>query len=67
LVAHVVVSTMTDVLGRKGHITEVYVSPGIRFGLDNDSKWFALFAIQIPVAAPQPYAFQPNFGIARNY
>jgi hypothetical protein len=66
-VAHVAVSTMTDVLGRKGHITEVYVAPGIRFGLDNNNKWFALAAIQIPVTAPQPYAFQPNFAISRNY
>lgn len=67
LVAHVAVSTMTDVLGRKGNITEVYVAPGIRFGLDNDNKWFALFAVQVPVAAPQPYVFQPQFAISRNY
>ena len=66
-VAHVAVATMSDVLGRKGHITEVYVAPGIRFGLDHDSKWFALFAIQIPVAGPHPYAFQPNFGLARSF
>jgi hypothetical protein len=67
MVAHVAVATMSDVLGRKDHITEVYVAPGIRFGLDRENKWFALAAIQVPVAGPQPYAFQTNFALARNY
>jgi hypothetical protein len=66
-VVHVAVATTSDVLGRKGHITDVYVGPGIRFGLDNDHKWFVLAAIEIPVAGPQPYAFQPNIAISRNY
>jgi hypothetical protein len=67
LVAHVVVSTMSDVLGRKDHITEVYVAPGVRFGLDSDHKWSVLTAIQTPVAGPHPYAYQLNLGLSRNY
>ena len=67
MVAHVATSTMTDVLGRKGHITEIYVAPGIRFALDRDSNWAVLTAMQIPVAGPRPYAFQLNFAILRNY
>ena len=66
MVAHVAVATMSDVLGRKGHITEVYVAPGVRFGLDRDGKWSVLAAMQIPVAGPRPYAFQLNFAISRN-
>jgi hypothetical protein len=67
MVAHVAVATMTDLLGRKDHITEVYIAPGIQFALDRDRKWVFLAAIQIPVAAPQPYAFQPDFGLTYNY
>ena len=66
-VAHVAVSTISDVLGRKDHITDVYISPGIRFGLDRDQKWYVLAAIQIPVTGPHPYALQPNFGLARSF
>ena len=67
MVAHVAVATMTDLLGRKDHITEVYIAPGIQFALDRDRKWVFLAAIQIPVASPQPYAFQPDFGLTYNY
>jgi hypothetical protein len=67
LVAHVAVSTMSDVLGRKNYISEVYVAPGLRFGVGQASTWSILGAIQIPVSGPHPYAFQPNLGIARNY
>jgi hypothetical protein len=67
LVAHVAVSTMSDVLGRKGHITEVYIAPGVRFGLDSEGKWAVLAAVQTPVAGPNPYAYQVNFALSRNY
>ena len=67
MVAHVAVATMSDLLGRKGYITEVYVAPGMRFCLDRDSKWSVLAAIQIPVAGPRPYAFQPNFAFSRSF
>ncbi len=67
LVVHVAVSTMSDILGRKDYISDVYVAPGLRFGLDRDSKWFFLGAVQIPVSGPHPYAFQPNLALARNY
>jgi hypothetical protein len=67
LVAHVAVSTLSDVLGRKGHITDVYIAPGIRFGLDQGQKWYALAAMQVPVSRHRPYDWQPNFALVRNY
>ncbi len=67
LVAHVVVSTLSDVLGRKGYITDVYIAPGIRFGLGRDQNWFVLSAIQVPVSGPHPYDWQPCFALGRNY
>ena len=67
LVAHVAVATLTDVLGRKNHISDVYIAPGFRFGLDRAHKWYALGAIEVPVANPHPYAWQPNFALARTY
>jgi hypothetical protein len=67
LVVHLAVSTLSDVLGRKDHITDVYLAPGLRFGLDRDQKWYALGAIQVPVVGPHPYDWQPNFALVRNY
>jgi hypothetical protein len=67
LVAHVAVSTLSDVLGRKDHITDVYIGPGIRFGLDRNQNWYALGAALFPVAGPQPYVWQPMFSLVRNY
>jgi hypothetical protein len=67
LVAHVAVSTLSDVLGRKNHITDVFVAPGLRFGLDRRHNWYVLGAIQVPIAAPRPYDFQLNFALARSF
>jgi hypothetical protein len=67
LVVHLAVSTLSDVLGRKGHITEVYIAPGARFGLDRDQKWYALGAIEVPVSGPHPFDWQPQFALVRNY
>ena len=67
LVAHVVVSTLSDVLGRKGYITDVYIAPGIRFSLDPDQKWSVLAGIQVPVTGPHPYDWQPSFALVRSY
>lgn len=67
LVAHVAVSTQSDFLGRKDSITDVYIAPGIRLGLDRELKWYALGAIQVPVSGPHPYAWQPSFALLRNY
>jgi hypothetical protein len=57
---------MSDVLGRDGHISEVYVAPGVRFGLAR-SKWYALGAIQVPVTGPHSYAFQADFALSRDF
>jgi hypothetical protein len=67
LVAHVGISTTSDILGRNNPITDVYISPGVRFGLDCDQKWYALGVLQVPVSGPQPYAFQLDLAVARNY
>jgi hypothetical protein len=67
LVVHVAISTLSDVLGRKDHITDVYIGPGIRFGLDRERKWYTLFAVQVPLSGPHPYDWQPQFALVRNY
>jgi hypothetical protein len=67
LVVHVAVSTLSDVAGRKDYISDVYIAPGMRFALDQDLKWFALGAIQVPDSGPHPYAYQAQFALVRNY
>ena len=66
-VAHVSVSTVSDVLGRKDYLTDVYIGPGFRFGFGPDQKWYAIGALQIPVSGPRPYDWQPGFSLIRNY
>jgi hypothetical protein len=51
----------------QNHITDVYIAPGIRFGLDRDQKWYVLGAIQVPVSGPQPYDWLSSFALLRNY
>lgn len=67
LAAHVSVSTVSDVLGRKDHITDVYITPGFRFCLDRDENWSVLTAVQVPVSGPHPYDWQLNLALVRNY
>jgi hypothetical protein len=67
LVFHVSASTLSDVLGRKDHISDMYIAPGLRFGLGPDRKWAVLLAFQVPLAAPRPFAWQPNFALVRTY
>jgi hypothetical protein len=67
LVAHLTVATLSDVAGRAGHISDVYLIPGLRFGLDKDQKWYVLSGVQVPVSGPHPYDWQPNFSLVRNY
>ena len=67
LVFHVAVSTLSDVLGRKDHITDVYIAPGLRFSLGPERKWSVLLAMQVPLTAPRPFAWQPNFALVRSY
>ncbi len=66
-VFHLSASTLTDLLGRKNHVTDVYVTPGLRFSLGTDRKWAALVAFQVPLSAPRPFAFQPNLALVRSY
>lgn len=67
LTVHVSVTTLSDVLGRKDYITDVYIAPGLRFALDREQKWYALGCVFIPVAGPQPYAWQSMFALARTF
>lgn len=67
LVVFGTVVTLSDVRGSKGSITDVYLTPGLRFGLDGDQKWFVQGAVQVPVSGPQPYAFQPVFSLVRTF
>jgi hypothetical protein len=61
------VVTLSDVRGSKGYISDIYLSPGIRFGLDRDQKWFVQSAIQVPVSGPHPYAYQAAFSLVKMY
>jgi hypothetical protein len=67
LVAHVTVSGLSDVAGGANHVTDTHVFPGLRFGLGEPDTWYALFGVQVPVSGPQPYAWQPQFSLTRNY
>jgi hypothetical protein len=67
LVVHLSVSTLSDVLGRKDYISDVYLGPGLRFGLDGDQKWYALGQVLIPVSGPHPYDWQLGMALVRNY
>ncbi len=67
LAAHLSVTTLSDLLGRKGYITDVYIAPGFRFGLDRELKWSVLGAALFPVSGPHPYAWQPMFSLVRNF
>jgi hypothetical protein len=67
LVAHVAVSTLSDVLGRKDYISDVYIAPGVRFGLGQGGNWYALGSAIFPVSGPHPYAWQPLFSLVRNF
>lgn len=67
LTVHVSVTSLSDVLGRKDFITDVYIAPGLRFALDREQKWYVLGAALIPVSGPQPYAWQSMFALARTF
>jgi hypothetical protein len=67
LCVHLAVPTLSDVLGRKDYISDVYIAPGLRFGLSQDQKWNVLGAILTPVSGPHPFDCQLNFSLARSY
>lgn len=67
LEVHVTASVLSDVAGRKGYITDVYIFPGFKFSLDKDGKWAVLGGAQTPLAGPQPYAWQPQFSLTRKW
>lgn len=67
LAVHVTATALSDVSGGQGHVNDMYIFPGFRFGLGSKSKWFVFGGVQVPVAGPKPYVWQPQFSIARGY
>lgn len=67
LEAHVTASALSDISGGAGHVNDIYIFPGFRFGLGKGQKWYALGGVNVPVSGPQPYTWQPQLSITRNY
>lgn len=67
LEVHVTAAVLSDVAGRVGHVTDVYIFPGFKFNLDKDGKWAVLGGAQTPLAGPQPYAWQPQLSLTRKW
>ncbi|MGP0062890.1 MAG: hypothetical protein ACLQGP_04710 [Isosphaeraceae bacterium] len=66
-VVHATFSAMSDISGGDGHITDVYVFPGVRFGLGNDQTWYVMGRLQVPLTGPRPFTWQPQFSPTRLY
>lgn len=67
LVVFGTVTTLSDVRGSSGYISDIYLTPGLRFGLDSNQKWFVQGAVQVPVSGPQPYDYQAVFSLVKSY
>ena len=67
LEVHVTASVLSDISGGAGSVTDVYIHPGFRFGLDNKEKLYFLGGVQVPVSGPQAYDWQPQVSLTRNY
>lgn len=67
LVVHATFSAMSDVSGGDGYLTDVYVFPGARFGLGNDQRWYVMGGLQVPLAGPRPFTWQPQFSLTWVY
>jgi hypothetical protein len=67
LVVHLTATALSDIAGGAGHVNDIYLFPGLRFGLGKPDTWYALFGVQVPVSGPQPYVWQPQFALTRNY
>ncbi len=67
LVVYLGANNQTDVAGRAKYINDIYLAPGFRFGLGGDQKWYVNGNFQVSVGGPQPYAYQPNIVVLRNY
>lgn len=60
-------TVLTDVTGQASHVTDLYVGPGIRFGMGKEQKLAISCAVQAPVTGPQTYAWQPSFSAIMKY
>jgi hypothetical protein len=67
LEVHMTTTVLSDVAGGKGFVDDIYLFPGLRFGLDKDHKWYILGGVQVPVSGPQPYGWQPQCSVTRIY
>ena len=61
------VTDLNDVAGSARYVTDIYIFPGIRTGLGEADRWAAQFAMNIPVSGPQPYAWQPQFSLIKQW
>jgi hypothetical protein len=65
LEVHMTVTTLSDVSGGKGFVDDIYLFPGLRFGVGQSGKWYILGGVQVPVSGPQPYSWQQQLSLTR--
>lgn len=62
-----IVTVLNDVTGQANYVTDVYVGPGIRFGVGKQQKGAFTFAVETPVSGPRTYLWQPNASFILKY
>lgn len=62
-----IVTVLNDVGGQANYVTDVYVGPGIRFGVGKQQKGAFSFAVETPVSGPRTYIWQPNASFILKY
>jgi len=67
LEVHLTANALSDVAGGAGFVNDIYLFPGMRFGLGKGEKWYVLGGVQVPVSGPQAYVWQPQLSLTRNY
>lgn len=67
LVVYSTFSSLTDISGGRGHVTDVYAFPGFRFGLDDKERYYILGGVNVPLSGPRPFDWQPQLAIYRYF
>lgn len=60
-------TVLSDVSGQANYVTDVYVGPGLRFGMGQERKAAFSFGVQVPITGPQTYLWQPNLSFILKY
>ncbi len=60
-------TTLSDTTGQSDHVTNVYLKPGFSFSFGEKANWSCTGVFAISVAGPQPWAWQPNIAIVRQF